>query len=429
MTKHYNIIIIGGGAGGMVSAIEAKKQAPSLSVAILEKNDRVGKKLLTTGNGRCNIANIDASLEDYFTANGENPDFILPAMREFSVSDNLKFFENLGVYTKVEADGKVYPTSDQASSVLDMLRFKLADLEIDVITQCEVTSLVAGTKQKIQSTQGSFSADATIIAIGGIASPQVSNCQGFEKLLGALGHKSTTCYPALTQVKTDNQLTKALKGVKFVGTASLYEETAGKMLKIGEERGEILFTEYGVSAPPIFQLSRLVAKNFSQKQPKKQEIRLNIMDNYSKAQLLEILDQRCNLNVTLENYLTGMLNKKLGQQLLKHSGFGVLSPHCSTLTAKDLHKIANNIQNLTLEVHGTTGWQKAQVMTGGIELQGINPETMESKKTKNIYLTGEILDVCGSCGGYNLSWVWSSGRLAGKKAAEKLTGGGKNATN
>ena len=406
----FELIIVGGGASGLIAAIAAKQQRPGLSVAILEKSDRPGKKLLATGNGRCNIANSRAGQANYFTAKGDNPAFVRPAFARYSTADNMAFFRRLGLLTKEEADGKLYPMGDQAAAVLDALRLHLAAYSIPIFTGAEVNGIKPGFLLK--TTQGDFAAQAVILAMGGVASPQLSTAGDFAALLGPLGHKATALYPALTQIKIADSLPKAVQGVKFTGRAALWQGNT----KLAAEEGEILFTSYGLSGPPILQLSRLAAKP----DMRNLQIRLDILPAIDEEELSAELERRTALPLRLEDYLTGMLNKRLGQQLVKRAAEKSLNEPANSLTAAETGRLAALIKNLPLGVSGTTGWQHAQVMAGGLELKGFNPQNMASKLTAGLFACGELLDICGACGGYNLSWAWSSGRLAAAGAVSYL---------
>lgn len=402
-----NIAVIGGGASGLIAAISAAEHE-NVRVTIYEKTDRVGKKILATGNGRCNITNMGADIKNY---HGETPKFVLGAMNRFSVSNTLDFFNDLGVVLKTESEGKVYPYSDQASSVLDVLRFRAEALNINVITNFEVCELIKTKNEfSFKSYNGdNATADKVIFAVGGKASPQLGTNGSGYNILTKLGHFVTALYPSLVQIKTETNFVKALKGIKINSKISVLINNK----IVNTQSGEVLFTDYGLSGPPIFQLSRLVAKN------KDTVVSLDIMPEYSFEQIKNMLFERRNSHITLENYFVGMLNKRLGQTIFKVCNITPFSRKSDTLTNQEIIQLATIIKDWKIKTIGTMSWNNAQVTSGGIKTKDINPTTMESKIVEGLYITGEILDIDGDCGGYNLQWAWSSGYVAGKSAAER----------
>ncbi len=399
------VAVVGGGASGLVAAIVAAKKGAS--VTIYERCDRVAKKILATGNGRCNITNINANENNY---HGENPKFILNAINSFWVEDTLSFFKALGIITKAENNGKVYPYSLQASAVTDCLRFEAEALNIKVVCDFEVQKLEKkGTELVGYSKDGrSFVADSCILATGGKASEKLgSNGSGYP-IAESLGHKISKLTPSLVQVKTDNTYTRALQGLKVNATVSYYKDK--KMIK--SSFGEVLFTEYGLSGPPVFDISREAGRNEGG------EIRLDIMSEYTHEEIRGLLKERQTGKKSLENYLTGMLPKKLAQVMLKSCDIAPLSRSSDSLTDKEIDRIIKKIKAWSFDVKGTMSWNNAQVTAGGVLTKDINPKTMESKLVEGVYFSGELMDVDGDCGGYNLQWAWTSGYIAGTNAAE-----------
>lgn len=399
------IAVIGGGAAGLTAAISAARCGAD--VTIYERCDRAAKKILATGNGRCNMTNINADVSRY---HGKSPKFIMGAMNRFWVSETLDFFRELGLISKTEESGKVYPYSLQAAAVSDVLRFEAERLGVKTLCEFEAESISpSGGGYTIAFSNGKkIYADRVIIAAGGKASPKLGSDGSGYRLAKKLGHTVTNLFPALVQIKTDNTYTKSLQGMKIFASASLYEKNKLKKSSLGE----VLFTEYGLSGPPIFDLSRLASTSENSR------ITLDIMPEYSKEQVCRMLAERKNNYKTLENYFIGMLPKKLGQVLLKACGIAPLSKLCSTLTEKDIAQLAEKIKAWAFEVRGTTGWNNAQVTAGGVNVSEVNPATMQSKIKNGIFFAGEILDIDGDCGGFNLQWAWSSGFIAGKSAAE-----------
>lgn len=400
-----DIAVIGGGAAGFLAAIAAKREGAE--VIILERKDRALKKVLATGNGRCNYTNINADISNYY---GENIEFSRNALEKFTVEDTIDFFEKIGIVHNIEEKGKVYPYSGQASSVVDAIRFEAERLKIPVYNNFDVIKIVnKNSLFKIYSMDNnSVTAKKVIIAAGGQASPELgSNGSGY-KLAESLGHKITKLRPALVQLKTEKEPIKGLQGIKVNAEVSVYNKNE----KLNSYNGELLFTDYGISGSVIFNLSYLTALYnnliFS----------VDLIPEHNIETVERILiKRRENLkHLTMENFFNGMLNKKLGQLLAKRSGIVKLSLPVKDLTDNQITKIALLIKKYDIKVIETTGFKNAQVTAGGVYTIEVNDETMESKKVKGIYFAGEILDVFGDCGGYNLQWAWASGYLAGKSA-------------
>ena len=396
------IAVIGGGASGLIAAIAAAEDSDN-QITVYESGDRVGRKILATGNGRCNMTNINADVENY---HGKNPKFILGARNKFWVNETLEFFSDLGIEVNVEEDGKVYPYSNQASAVLDVLRFKIDELDnIKVINSFEVKS-VSKTKEcfNIVSYDGrKEKADKIIVATGGKAAPNLgSKGVGYE-ILKSFGHKITSLSPSLVQIKTETDVVKKLKGIKLDAEVTLGDNS---------EFGEVLFTEYGLSGPAVFSLSSRLGDN--------KVISLDIMSKYSYEQLYERILQRITLRpkITLENFFVGMFNKRVGQALMKSVGIEPLSRYALTLNEKEISRICSAIKKWDFKVTGTMSWNNAQVTKGGAVTGEFNPNTMESKLVNGLFASGEVLDIDGDCGGYNLQWAWSSGYLAGVNAGK-----------
>lgn len=392
--------IIGAGAAGLAAAISAAEEGAEVSV--YESGSRCGRKILATGNGRCNMTNINADLENY---HGTDPGFIRGAMKRFWVRETLEFFEELGIVPKVEDKGKVYPNSDQASSVLDVLRMRIESDGVTLVTDFNVSCVKKKNNGfEIHSFDGKRAyADRVIIAAGGKAAPNLgSSGMGYE-LLKAFGHTITELRPSLVQMRTAGDTAKKLKGIKFEGSAKMGEN---------KEDGEILFTEYGLSGPPIFSLSS--------RYDTQRYIYLDLMPSYSEDDILNMLYMRIarNPDVSLENFFVGMINKKVGQVLLKDMGIAPLSRKSASLSDKEIKACVNCLKNWGFEITGTQSWNNAQVTKGGALTKDFNPITMESKLVKGLYAAGEVLDIDGDCGGYNLQWAWSSGIIAGRAAAK-----------
>lgn len=383
-----NVAVIGGGASGIIAAIFAAKNGAA--VTILEKNPRIGKKILATGNGRCNFTNVNACSEDY------NSEFAQYALEKFTPDDEIKFFEELGLLSRVEAEGRVYPLSGQATAVLDVLRMELSRISVKIITEFDVQKIEKkGDKFKIFSKNQNIEADKVIVATGGMASPKSGSDGAGYELLKAFGHKTTKLVPSLVQLKTE----KSVGGVRAYGKVTTQNGIS--------ETGEIQFNNYGISGIPVFGIAKYVKKGES--------VFLDLLPDYTEEEVFAMLKNRP--KQTMETYLVGILNKVLGQFLLKECGISPLSKMSDTLCDHEIMQIAKKIKSWRFDVTGTMPWENAQVTSGGIELSEIDEKTMESKLIKGLYVTGELLDIDGPCGGYNLHWAWASGKLAGSEAA------------
>ncbi|HQC70333.1 MAG TPA: NAD(P)/FAD-dependent oxidoreductase [Sedimentibacter sp.] len=398
------IAVIGGGASGLTAAIAAARNGAE--VTICEKLNRVGKKILATGNGRCNYTNMNLSKECYHS---NNLNFVDEVMKFFNLDKTLVFFEDLGILPYVDESGKVYPNSLQASSVLDVLRYELKRLNVKEVTDFNVTALRKSKDKFSIIGNDTITADRVILATGGKASPQLgSDGKGYE-LAKSLGHEIIEPFPALVQLKLSGKYFKRIAGIKFDGIVKAY---AGDRL-IREEEGEILFTDYGISGPPILQVSRKVIEELNKKN--KPFLNIDMFPGYSKLKLYDILQDRFRrINYkTIEESMIGFINKKLIPVVFYEAGFEDLNKICGKLNKKEIYKIIDILKEWKFEVIGHNSWQQAQSTAGGIKLSEVNPKTLESLKVKGLYFAGEILDVDGDCGGFNLQWAWSSGYTAG----------------
>ncbi len=397
------VLIIGGGAAGMMAALSASEDSNN-TVTILERQNRVGKKLMATGNGRCNLTNRAASVEYY---HGEQPEFVRHAMEKLSVDDTLSLFRQLGLYTVMEENGKYYPLSDQANSVVDTLRFALEQRGVNIITSCDVLSVSKKARgYQIETTGEKYFADKLIVACGGCAGKALGGTRSGYKLLGSLGHSCTELSPSLVQVKTDPTYVRSLKGVRADCTMKL--KAAGRT--VAQSSGEVQFTDFGVSGPVTFELSRCVSVRREE-----MVLLLDFMRNFSEDQLLQALRQRIEVfpSLNTEQLLTGMLNTRLGLAVVKFAGLNIHAP-LADLCEDELRRVAHALKHFPLSVEGTLGMEHAQVTAGGVLTSEFRADTLESRFAPGVFAAGEVLDIDGDCGGFNLQWAWSSGYLAGK---------------
>ena len=404
--KNNNIAIVGGGAAGIMAAIIAARNGAS--VTIYESNDRIGKKILATGNGRCNLTNIEAEKKNY---HGENVDFITAATEKFWVGETLDFFSELGLLYKVEDEGKVYPYSNHATSVLDVLRFELERLGVIFEFGFEVSKI---TKNNDVFTIFSYKnqkaiADKVIITTEGKASPSSGSKGGGYEILEKFGHKTTDLFPSLVQIKLKTTTLKQLNGLKLDGVILAKE---GKKV-IRKEEGEILFTDYGISGPAVFSISRVAGEK------KECNFEIDMMPEYSFNDIVDILKKQRKIMKCVDELFVGVLNKRIGQVIIKSCTELKINDDINKITDDDIKNMADKLKNYQVVSDGTMSWNNAQVTAGGVDVDGFNYETMESKLVKRLYAAGEVLDIDGDCGGYNLQWAWSSGYIAGMSASKE----------
>lgn len=410
MIEPLKIFVVGGGASGMIAALAARYKGAD--VTILERNSRVGKKILATGNGRCNYTNVNLNVKCY---HGKNPDFIYGALSTFDVSKTIGFFEKLGIAPRVEEQGKVFPMSGQASSVLDVLLYELKQTGVNIICNAfvkEIRKTSKGFWLELEDGR-TFKADRVILACGGKAMPQSGSDGNGYDLARKLGHRIVDIFPALVQLKLEGNFFKQIDGVKFVGTAEVMSN--GKTC--AKDRGDILFANYGVSGPPILQISRKAGELIKRK--KEAILKISIIDNMTQKELDGFLAKRFrNMpEKSLDFSLVGFINKRLIPVLLKQAGIKDIKKPVRELSDADRQKISTILTDWRFKITGSKSWPSAQVTAGGVDTDQVDPFTMESALVKGLYFCGEILDIDGACGGFNLQWAWSSGFVAGENAA------------
>lgn len=400
--KNYDVIIVGGGAGGLATAISSKRKNKKLSVCILEAQSKIGRKILATGNGRCNLTNMNLSAKNY---NGSFD--VENTIKKYTPNKLIEFFYSIGLVCSEENNGLVYPLSRQSSSVLDVLRLACEKYGIEFFCDCKVDLIKKNNENfSLKTSLGNFIAQKVVVATGGKAYSSLgANASGLD-LLKNLNHKITTTYPALCPVEVKNDYIKSLKGIRAKGRVTLYDENK----KIYSEQGEIQFTENSLSGICIFNLTPYLSKI------EKPFIKINLLTDYSKKEIYEMLLHRKKLfsNLSLENYFTGFFHKMIGISLLKSANITPLNRECKTLTENEIKKLVDIICGWKFECKKCTDFKKAQVMYGGVAGNQINKLTFESKIVKNLYICGECIDICGDCGGFNLHFAFASGLIAGE---------------
>ena len=399
--------IIGGGASGMAAALAAAENQ-DVQVLLLERQARVGRKLQATGNGRCNLTNLHADGGSY---HGDEPDFAEFALNTYPVQETLRWFSELGLLTVHEDTGRVYPYSDQANSVVDVLRFGLQKQNIRLITGAEVTKVKKTAEGFIITcTEGSYECDKLIVACGGLAGTKLGGSMSGYKLLRSFGHKCTKLRPALVQLKSDWNGCNALKGVRAACQVKVFHN--GK--HHSESAGELQFTEYGLSGPVIFEVSRDVCQDRGE-----WICKLDFLPEVTEKQLEKLLQDRRSMPILTDDLLTGILHNRLGRVLTAAAGVR-MQQNVENLTDDEIRQVVSLVRDLEVPITDTLGMDSAQVTAGGICTAEFDSKTMESRLVPGLYACGEVLDIDGDCGGYNLQWAWSSGRLAGNSAGGNL---------
>ena len=401
--------IIGGGASGMAAALAASENI-NAQVLLFERQARLGRKLLATGNGRCNLTNLHARPHHY---HGDQADFAEFALEKYNVENTLQWFADLGLYTVAEASGRVYPYSDQANSVLDVLRFALEKPNIQVLTGFEVTKVKkTDAGFTVESAEETHFCDKLIIACGGLAGTKLGGSMSGYKLLQKFGHKVTKLRPTLVQIKSDWHGCAALKGVRAECHVTITRD--GELHS--SCKGEIQFTEYGLSGPVIFEVSRDVCREKGN-----WVCTLDLLPDMEEPRLdwlMPILQKKRQTKLAAEDLFTGILHNRLGRVVVKEAGISLHAP-ISQLEDWELEKACRTALELNIPLSEPMGMDSAQVTAGGIVTCEFDPETMESKLVPGLYACGEVLDIDGDCCGYNLQWAWSSGRCAGHAAGKE----------
>lgn len=403
--KRTEIAVIGGGASGLAAAINAARLGRK--VVILEAQNRVGRKLLATGNGRCNIANTLSDKKINECYRGKN---FAPILMAAPLSEVIDFLKSVGISLRQEADGRLYPRSEQASAVLDLLRLETESLGIETICDARVNSIEPhGDHFNITYDGGVLESQKVIAAFGGAASPQLGGCEDGYTILKKLGHKASSPKPSLLPLLCSSKILRSLKGVRIHCDISLVK--SGKVLR--RESGELQFTENALSGIAVFQLSSVYARTGGD------YISVDVFPEYSTGSLFKLFsDMRSALKkLPAGDFLSGLVNKRVAQSLIKQvSPLDLPSGKLSDIQLKKLASISKDWQ---FDITVPADWKQAQVTSGGVFLDQFDSR-LESRLVPGLYACGELLDCDGDCGGYNLRWAWSSGIIAGRSAAEGL---------
>ena len=402
------IAVIGGGASGMMAAIAAASKGAH--VILIEHKDRIGKKILSTGNGRCNFTNVHQEPVCY-----HSDQFLFPweIVEKFNAQKTISFFLQLGIYSR-NRNGYLYPNSDQASAVLDALRMELDRLKVEIGTGPSCREVIHGKKGfRIRTDAGDIRADRVIISTGSKAAPVTGSDGSGYDLAKKLGHRLVPVLPALTGLQCEGKFFRSLAGVRAAGSVSIVSE--GQY--IARDTGELQLTNYGISGIPVFQVSRYASRLLYEK--KEVTAVLDFMPDFTEEQMIAFLKARSAMRPEkrADQFLIGLFHRKLSELWIRISGIPAEKP-VGDLTGSELAELARLIGHFEVKVKASNSFEQAQVCCGGIDTTEVNPETLESVYVPGVYFTGEILDVDGMCGGYNLQWAWSSGHVAGEAAAD-----------
>ena len=406
-----NVIVVGGGAAGMMAAVFAARNGQN--VQLLEKNEKLGKKLFITGKGRCNITNA-ADIEDLFTAVTSNPKFLYSGFYSFTNQQVIDFFEELGVKTKIERGERVFPVSDHSSDVIAAFSRELKSLGVSVSLHTEVKELLCEQDKVcgVLLTNGKkMKADAVIVATGGISYPSTGSTGDGYRFAKETGHRVTELLPSLVPMEVRQWYAKELQGLSLRNIEICI--TDGKK-KLYEEFGEMLFTHYGVTGPVILSASSVVGKTL-----RKKELTLHI--DLKPALSEEQLDKRvlrefdANHNKQYKNSIDSLFPTKLKPVMIELSE---IEPEkkVNEITKEERQRLVHLIKDFTMTLTGLRSYNEAIITKGGVSVKEIDPGTMESKKMKGLYFAGEVLDLDAMTGGYNLQIAWSTGYLAGINA-------------
>lgn len=406
MTSNYDFLIVGGGAAGLMSATIVQNKG--LRVGLLERNARVGKKLLATGNGRCNYTNIYTSLEDFF---GENVSFASTALEAFPPQTILSYFRSLGIEPQIEANGKAFPSSEQASSFLDLFLLRLRNGDIDILTDTFVKGIRKKKGRFIVTTNDgrNLTAKKVLLCTGGKAMPSSGSDGNGYSLAASLGHSITPLSPSLVQLMLQGNFFPKIEGVKLrrwlhLGLGDEFLQT---------EEGDLLFANYGISGPPALQLSRLAGALLAQGKTPWVSISLfrePLQETY------ERLMERSSFfpDRSIHDALIGLVHKRLIPVIIQEAGIDNIRRTVSSLTKKETYSLARLLTDWRIPIRGLKGWSSAQVTAGGVNTKEVDPASMESTIISGLYFAGEILDIDGRSGGFNLQWAWSSAAIASR---------------
>lgn len=409
------VAVVGGGAAGMMAAVQAAYAGAR--VTVYERNDRVGKKILSTGNGKCNFSNEDMRAACYY---GSGAGYVDGFYKQFGVAETKMFFRELGMRIK-DRNGYLYPASEQAATVLDVLRYEMERLGIEICAGCRVTGIDGpgnpGYRLTLETETAAYKKrtyDAVILACGGRAAPKTGSDGTGLAMAKRLGHRIVPTVPALTALRCGETFWKQVAGVRCEARLMLYIDGN----EVSSVQGELQLTDYGISGIPVFQFSRIAA--YALQEGRTVTVKIDLMPDPGAADTQEAFwAQRWERQKgqSMEQFVTGTVNKKVGLLLLKLAGIRETETVCEIEGARR-RKLEQLFHAFEVTVKGTNSFEQAQVCAGGVDFAEVT-DRLESVRQPGLFFAGEMLDIDGICGGYNLQWAWSSGAVAGRAAAGK----------
>lgn len=402
------VCVVGGGPAGVISAIELSRN--NIDVILIEKNNRILKKLLATGNGRCNYTNINVNISDYYCKNN----FVENVLNSFSKDALIDYFRIMGIEPTIENRGKIFPVTLKSNTVVNTLLEELEENRAEVITEEEVVSIDKGDNFILKTHNRTFNCDYVIFAPGGMAMPSSGSNGKSYKVLENLGHSKLRTFPGLTQIKLSSPFLKQLSGVKVVGKVNLILDKD----VVEQGYGDLLFTDYGISGPPVLDLSRRVNLEGKDKEMFLEMPLINNIENIEDFRNI-LYGRFYSLNhFSFERWLSGIVDKKFINYISKTVNIDKTSP-MYLIEEYRFEEVIRVLLKSRFSVIGTKGFENAQVTCGGIDTEEIDSSTMESKYVPGLYIAGEVMDVDGKCGGYNLQWAFSSGMVAARDIISK----------
>lgn len=404
-----HIAVVGGGASGMAAAISAAWTNPRARISIFEKKEKLGKKILATGNGRCNLTNRFMDTSCY---RGDHKKIISIVLSEFGYQNTIDFFRILGLVAKSRND-YIYPRSDQALSVVHVLQREIQRCHIGVHTDTAIHDIQKDSNGFIlETSEGNYTADKVILACGGKASPSLGSDGSGYKIAKAFGHTITPVVPALVQLKAEQHPYKKAAGVRTAAKVTGFVNGN----KIGEDTGEIQITSYGLSGIPVFQISRFISRGLYE--GKKACVKIDFFPESDTDKFTDLLNKQKKVCASLPSHeiMRGIFPEKLIQCLFEQAGIS-MHMKASDLRGRQISALVRACKSSTVVIKDSNGFENAQVCAGGVRTDEISPYTMESRLVPGLYITGELMDVDGICGGYNLQWAWATGYIAGAHSA------------
>lgn len=397
--SRYEVAVVGAGPAGIMAAITAS--GIGRRTAIIDKNDRVGRKLLVTGNGRCNLTNLHPTVDRY---HGSTPEFIQSVISRFDQDAVMAFFQDLGLVLKEEENGRIFPRTNQASSVAELLRRKLLANGVDLMLETQVKNIERSDVWKITLLDGKVqTSERLVLATGGRAAHHLGSTGDGLYWAEKLGHTLTPIYPALVPMETAETWPQEARGTKI---EAVVRATADSQ-EIGRAEGDVLFTEYGVSGPGVMALAGAIAPHLETATVR---IHIDIIPDLSQDDVCRLLFRLAlgGSPITPREALTGIVPSALIPIVLRLSGV-----EDGPISKAKLLGVVRTLKDMTLTITKLRRLREAQVTMGGVDTREINPETLESRLIPGLYFAGEIMDVHGDSGGFNLQWAWSSGHVAG----------------